>query len=372
VGTSSEWSPAYVLRFLAEVTGRCVVPILFVWVFIVRFGLPPHSLPWFGDDARLYFDATSTWISGGDPWQVRSFVGNFFAGPPPCLLLNLPLLPLGRTFAVYFWTLADVAAILGAIRYYRLPWWWVIYPPFLEATLVGSANLALLGLILLGGGGIAALTKPFAIPGMLGENRWRGVVAAGLLGLVTLPLLPWQMFLGEFGTINANLAAQSPNPDGQPLVFMACVTLALLALGRTGLLMATPALWPHAQIHYAVYSLEAIRRSRILAISTSLALAPYGVLLVAYVAVAKRLWASIRRRTLSQVAPGQLENRAEAPRPKLQSPVPPEVRAAAFVRNLDPLIALGKGAKAITRLDWSRAGSLPSIVASLVPRRRYS
>jgi hypothetical protein len=142
------------------------------------------------DDARLYFRATQEWLAGGDPRTVRSDAGFLFAAPPPCLLLSsLPLLPFGENVAALFWPVAGLAAAVLAIRHYRPPRWWIMWPPYTGSIWPGSPDLALLGLTLAGAGAISGMTKVYSLPGMLGEGRWRAVLAAALLGLITLPIL---------------------------------------------------------------------------------------------------------------------------------------------------------------------------------------
>jgi hypothetical protein len=82
-----------------------------------------------------------------------------------------------------------------------------------------------------------------------------------------------------------------------PLLVVLLLVLALVSLGRDGLTLATPALWPHAQSHYYVWSLRTIRKSRILALATSVnSSAPLGVLAVANLRLIQQLRAARLRR----------------------------------------------------------------------------
>jgi hypothetical protein len=261
---------------------RLSVPTWFVFCMATRaiyiLNHPASS----SDDARLYFQATQAWVNGGDPWAVRSSAGFLFAAPPPCLLLNLPLLPFGETVAAVFWPIAGLASVVLAIRHYKLPWWWIMWPPFTGGIWPGSPDVALLGLTLLGAGAISGATKVYSLPGMLGEGRWRAALGAAVFVAVTFPLLPWSRFISEFGAISSTLAAQSPSGIQLPLIAIPPMLLLLLSLRRAGLLVATPALWPHPQDHYFIWSIEAARRSRVLAIAFSVPVfAPFGVAVVA-------------------------------------------------------------------------------------------
>ena len=239
-------------------------------------------------DARVYYRATDAWIHGGDPWLAHTDLGMTFAAPPPALLLNLPLIPFGETTAMAVWPIAGLAGAIVAIRHYKLPWWWLAFPPFVEAMTAGSPDLALLGTLVLGGGALTAIAKPYAIPAMLGEARWGALLTAVAVGLVTAPLLPWGRFIAEWPQISRALTTQYLGLPLSPLVELV-VLVALLSLGRVGVLMATPALWPRAQMHYAMFSLGAARSSRILTVAMSFpGTAPIGVLVVATISLVKR------------------------------------------------------------------------------------
>jgi hypothetical protein len=234
-------------------------------------------------DTQEYYRATQAWVSGGDPWAAVSDFGVRFAAPPPALLLNLPLLPFGEQAARFFWPIAGAVGMAAAVRHYRLPAWWMLFPPFVEGWTAGASDPALLGLMLVGGGAISALVKPYAIPGMLGERRYLAVGVAVLLGLVSLPVLPWITFLQRLPEISGVLAAQAKSQIViTGLLALLATAAAVASLRRRGLLAATPALWPNAQLHYALFSLAIAGESPLLAIAFALpGLAPLGVILYA-------------------------------------------------------------------------------------------
>jgi hypothetical protein len=310
---------------VAEWLWRASVPLVFGVLLVLYLVVLPVSSAFVGVDSRLYFDASQAWVNGGDPWKVQSPEGVWFAAPPPALLLNLPLIPFGKTFAVGFWLVADLAAVVLAVRRYKLPWWWLAYPPFVQGTVSGSADIALLGLVMVGGGALTAIAKPYAVPGMLGELRWRALIGAAALGVLTIPLLPWQMFLNDWQTATTHLADQSVQTD-MPLLVVLLLVLALVSLGRDGLTLATPALWPHAQSHYYVWSLRTIRKSRILALATSVnSSAPLGVLAVANLRLIQQLRAArLRREAIAaglEPAPAEIPRRSLDPRGWLQGAI---------------------------------------------------
>jgi hypothetical protein len=243
---------------------------------------------WFSD-AELYWRATQAWIGGGNPWAVH--VENIrFAGVPPTLLANLPLLPFGPDVARPFWAIAGLASWLLVIWRLRMPLWWLPFSPFVEAWLAGSPDVTLVALAVFGCGAIAPVIKPYAVPGLLAVGRWKAVVAGALLALVTLPLLPWTAFLEQNVQIRATLDAQAMHLAawGDWPVWVLSL-LALISLGpRLGLGLAVPVLAPATQLHYALFSVEAMRRSPWLALTLTIpGAAPLGT--VAY-AVARWWW----------------------------------------------------------------------------------
>ena len=280
--------PRFDSRPLGERLTSSVVPVVFGLDLVLRLYLAiTHPSKMLGD-ASVYYRATEAWIHGGDPWLAHTDFDMTFAAPPPALLLNLPLIPFGETAAMVFWPIAGLAGAILALRHYALPWWWLAFPPFVEAMTAGSPDLALLGALVLGGGALTAIAKPYAIPAMLGEARWRALLAAVAVGIGTAPILPWARFISDWPQISQALTTQSIGIQLSPVMELV-VLVALVSLGRLGVLMATPALWPKAQMHYAMFSLEAARSSRILTLAMSFpATAFIGVLVVATISQVKR------------------------------------------------------------------------------------
>ena len=231
-------------------------------------------------DAPIYYRATEVWVHGGDPWSVRSPLGIPFGAPPPALLLNLPLLPFGEWVARPFWAIAGLLGWLLTMRSLRLPPWWVLFPPFVEGWLAASPDPALAGLAVIGGGALSAVAKPYGVPGMLSDGRWRAATLGVGLGAVTLPLLPWATYLHEFSSIEASMRPWQQNLSawGDPLS-MAAVAIALALLGRRlALGLAVPGLFPGAQLHYSIFSVGVGASSAIIAMLLALPhVAPVGI-----------------------------------------------------------------------------------------------
>lgn len=215
-------------------------------------------------DAHVYYRATEAWLSGANPW-LTEWYGVPYSAPPPALLLNLPLMPFGETFAVAFWVTANSISVGVLLRRFRLPLWWALFHPIFEGYLAASPDITLAALVIIGGGSLAALMKPYSIPAMLAANRWRAVLLAAGTGLVSVPLLPWATFLNSRDLIGAAFRDYAVPVSAFGSVGLMLVTaIALLSLGRVpGLALTTPGLLAQ-QPHYNVFSLQTIARSRIL------------------------------------------------------------------------------------------------------------
>ena len=265
----------------------------------------------FGDGA-LYWQATETWLRGGDPWRVVSVEGVRFAGIPPTLPLNVPLQSFGVAIASPFWGFVGLLAwSLVTWRAGRSALWIALFPPFWEAWLPGSPDPALFALTLVGGGFLAGFSKPYSVPGMLAAGRGWAVGAAFGLALLTAPFLPWPMFSAELPTVTATLGAQSAHSSAfgdWPLFAAAAVALASLGL-RRGLAMAVPALLPNAQLHYSLFSLEVAARSAALMLILGVpGLAAPGIVVYAAVVHLRRM---IGRRRAAGSAAGRQPALAE-------------------------------------------------------------
>ena len=290
--TAIDWA------FVGRRVGQATIAIAFLWSLgLFSQALRPETI---FDDAILYWRATQAWVSGGDPWSV-SYDSVIFGGIPPTLLVNLPLLPFGEGIARPFWAVADLAGAIAMIRYFKLPVWWLAFPPLLEAWIAGSPDPALGGLVVVGGGAIAAFTKPYMIGAMLADRRWKALAIAGALAVVSIPLLPWGRFIDEYSTrvAPAFAALSHYRSFGDIPLLIPVAVLALIVLRRTGVSLAVPSLWPHSQWHYAMLSMGAISQSTILTIGFSLPLlwaGPVSVLLLAAVEVVRpRLRARLAR-----------------------------------------------------------------------------
>lgn len=245
------------------------------WIrsLVMRYGLAvwfaAHSLIAIGNsardttllffDARLYLMATREWLDCGDPWSVQ-LAGNYFAAPPPSMLPLAPIamLPIDTGVAVVAGAVL-VASVL-TVRLLGLPWWWLLFPPLVQSALSANVQSLLIPLILVPLGAVAALLKVYAVVPLILLRRWRALAIFAVLVAVTIPILPWATYIGEFPQINSRLAEQTD--DALPtLVLIAAVPFALVAMWIVGreraAWLAVPALWPSQQYYYGSLAMGA-------------------------------------------------------------------------------------------------------------------
>ena len=214
-----------------------------------------------GSHAVVYTDAAAAWLAGGDPWSVGPAMV-VFAGPPPMLLPFVPFTFLPSEVTRVAWVVGMGALALWSIRRLGLPAYWIAFPPLFGNIILGHPEILMLALVVVGGAvsGLAAVIKPYGGLPLLAERRWRAILLAAVVGLATLPLLPWAQFLDELPRISATLTRQSVGDSvfGNPAL-MAVSIIALASLGlRRALWLVTPLLWPAAQPGYKVLSIPVL------------------------------------------------------------------------------------------------------------------
>ena len=214
-----------------------------------------------GSHASIYTDAAATWLAGGDPWHVGPAAA-IFAGPPPMLLPFVPFVGLPLDLTRFVWVVGSAALAIWTLRRLGLPGYWLGFPPVFGAILLGHPEVLVLWLLVLGGAisGLAAAIKPYAVLALLAERRWRAVLLAAAVVVITAAVLPWPRFINEFPEIRATIESQAYGDSvfGQPVLML----IAIIALGSLGLRralwLATPLLWPAAQPIYKVVSVPQI------------------------------------------------------------------------------------------------------------------
>lgn len=253
-----------------------------------------------GFDARLYSAAARAWLQGADPWLVSSH-GVYFAGPPPSLLPYVPFVDLPDAAISAIWIVGTLVLAVLALRALRAPAWWLIWWPILDGCIVGNSNIAVLALLVVLGGRLSALApiaKIYSLAPLVGDRRWRAILASCVLLAISLPILPWGLYLADLGTSVENLRITSATTSvyGQP-VLMVVGVIALLLLGwRRGAWLAVPVLWPYTQPHYLAPSVPAL--SPLLAIAWSF---PNPLIVVGSLVIEAGI-VTMRRRSVPQEA----------------------------------------------------------------------
>ena len=212
-----------------------------------------------GFDARLYLQATRAWLDGADPWVIID--GQRFAAPPPTLIPLAPIavLPEGVGIAVMI-ALAIVGAV-ATVRILHLPWWWILFPPFLDAAWNGNPQNLLVPLILVGAGPLAVFLKIYAVVPIALTLRWRALVVTAVALAVTAPFLPWASYIERFGALSEALATQSDgglSATALPWLIPIAVVALLFAGRERAAWLAVPALWPATQWYYSTLAVPAL------------------------------------------------------------------------------------------------------------------
>jgi len=226
-----------------------------VWFLVVdaiRFSALLPTTP--GYDGMLYRAATVRWLAGGDPWELRG--GNaVFGAPPPTLLAMLPFAILPADIARVVLVVLGVAASVWVIRRLGMPVWWLAFPPLVDGLYIANPHVFVVPLLVAGAGPIAIFVKVYAgvVPTLL--LQWRALVVSAVLVLITIPFLPWGLFLERWPQVSAALASQSDGGGlsvlATPILLPVAIAAALL-IGRKRLAWwAVPVFWPYTQWYYA-------------------------------------------------------------------------------------------------------------------------
>jgi len=263
---------------------------------LARIGLPAWfvaiDLLWLakpevlGIDALLYQRAASTWLAGGDPWKVTEGGVNFAAGPHT-LLIYAPtsVLPLGLSVA--FWVVLGLAASVWLVRHFRVPIWWLLFPPLVHSIWNGNPQTLALALLVFGGsaaGALAVVIKLYAAVPLLW--RPRSLIVAGIVLVATLPFLPWQLYLAEGLGVSSHIqTAWNGSAWRFPVLLLPPTLLGLWVLRRNGAdWLAVPAVWPATQFYYVAMAFPVAVKRPILAAVLALPLpllTPVAVMVMA-------------------------------------------------------------------------------------------
>jgi hypothetical protein len=291
-------------------------------------------------DLGLYLKAGEAWLAGAPvydrvPLAVRpADLTNYpFLYPPMTLPLFGALASLPFSLAATLWLGVSLAAVVAALRWIGLRWWWCVaflaWPPVLQGLYVGNVAVPLFALF------AAAAWRPalLAIPPifklysgitalwLLRREHWRQLLGgAGLvlaIALVSLPLTGLQLWFDWVEGLRVYQVSQQLLPDSLygfglaryvPFVVVAAMVivvtvLALQArdrleqLARLGVatVVASPSLFSHGWL-VAVPGLVALRTPWFWLAFGLTACAPGLAWFVALVlVVVSWLWPAIRK-----------------------------------------------------------------------------
>jgi hypothetical protein len=256
------------LSGLRHALERVGLPAWFVVIDLLWLAKPEV----FAIDARHYQRAASTWLAGGDPWTVvEGGAGNYAAGPHT-LLFYAPtsLLPLEVSAAI--WMALGLVASIWLVHRLKLPIWWALFPPLAHAIWNGNPQTIALALLVLGapwGAIVAVGLKLYTALALL--TRPRILILTGVALLVSLLILPWQLYLaGGLGVSDHLDTAWNGSAWRFPILVVPTL-LALWVLRRSGAQWyAVPAVWPATQFYYVGMALPAIVDRPILAAALAL------------------------------------------------------------------------------------------------------
>jgi hypothetical protein len=249
--------PPFNSPWLCATVSRYGLPFWFAIESILGITVAAKDTTYLFFDARLYLEAARTWLAGGNPWEVQ-LAGNYFAAPPPTLLIFAPFTILPAGLAVGIIALVVVGGAVATIRLLHLPWWWLLFPPLVQACLSANVQTLIVPLILLPGGALAIIVKIYAGLPLLILGRWRSLLLAGGAMLATVPLLPWGTYVREFALISQRLADQSKLtlPMAFLLLLSPLVVLAMIVVGRErAAWLVVPAIWPSQQFYYGTIAM---------------------------------------------------------------------------------------------------------------------
>jgi len=246
--------------------GVLALPVWFIGISAWSFhAAGTLRIEYLGGDARLYTEAAARWLAGADAWQLGASGPYHFAALPTTLFVFAPFTLLPPGAAALIWFALSVMAAHFIVRRLGLPLWWMAFPPFVSGIWAANPDIVMLALLLGPARAVAPLVKVYAAIPLLGERRWRSLVASGALGLVTVALAPglWLEYLRNATAIAGRLYAEAGgglSAWGHPLLLVAAV-LGLVVLARRDVRaagwMTVPAIWPAAGFHYNTLVLPA-------------------------------------------------------------------------------------------------------------------
>jgi hypothetical protein len=272
-----------------------LVPAWFVIISLMRLS----ALAQFGEpayDGMLYRAATIRWLEGGDPWLIPES-GAVYAAPPPTLLAMLPFAVVPEALARPLLLLLGAAASIWMIRRLKLPLWWLAFPPLVDVLWNANPHVFVAPLLVAGLAPLAAFVKLYAgaVPSI--RLDWKALTVTAALLLVTLPLLPWGMFIERWPDVSRALNNQSAGGGLSVWVTPLLLPVALVAgivIGRERLAWwAIPVFWPFTQWYYSSITLPVLTPLAAVALSIPV---PGATTVALVIAVGEAYWKTRQKR----------------------------------------------------------------------------
>jgi hypothetical protein len=254
-------------------------------------------------DLRLYLRGTSEWLRGGDPWSIH-FGTLHFAAAPPSLLPMAPFAVLPEDIAIPLVTALAVVASFWTLRRLGLPWWWITWPPLVDNLWNGNPQIFLVPLLLGSAAWLAPIVKAYAVVPLIVQWRVSTLALTALIGLVTLPILPWALFLDHLSTTTTLLSEQSQGGMSAWIfpILVPFAALALIGMGRQrASWWVVPALWPSTQWYYSLMAMPALTPLT----AVILAAPVQGSPAIGAIVAALEIWYRRRRQRLAPDQPDQ-------------------------------------------------------------------
>jgi hypothetical protein len=268
-----------------------------------------------GQDIMIYYRGVQAWLAGGDPWAARVVVNPHaafsYAGSPATTVLLAPSALFTEAQFTVIWLVLSAASAILTVRLLRLPPWWLLFPPTIEALYSGNPQLVVLALLLVGVGRagvvadmVAAALKVYAVIPLAGERTFRRLVLAAALTVATMVIAPtlWIHYAQDFGAISARLARESGKGFSAFYYSRLFIptALAIIALWsrdrRAAAWLLVPALWPATEFHYSTFALPVMAPILAVLLSISIRQVP-PVAIIVYA-----LWRFAKDPVLARVA----------------------------------------------------------------------
>lgn len=272
--------------------GSIALAAWFITLSVMRLNVLATADPF--SDSTLYLRGTAAWLRGEDPWSVH-MTTLYFAAAPTSLLPMAPfaLLPEPVGLGVLF--VLSLIASFWTLRRLGLPWWWITWPPLVDNLWNGNPQLFLVPLLLAPAAWLAPIVKAYAIVPLIVQFRFRAIAWTAVVGLITLPILPWGAFLSRLSQTTTLLSEQSQGGMSAWFVpvLVPFVVIALLVMGRRrASWWVIPALWPSTQWYYSLMAMPVLTP-----VTAAILAAPIqGGPAVAAIVAALEVWRRERRR----------------------------------------------------------------------------